>query len=180
VDVAENFPAECRYVLEQLGEVYRIDAVTRNTCLSPQERLRFHQEHSKPIMDGLHKWLEAQLAEHKTEPNSGLGHAIRYLLRHWQPLTLFLRQAGAPLDNNVVERSLKRAVLHRKNSLFYRTLNGAQVGDLFMSLIHTCQLCGVNSFEYLTELLRHHRELTANPVRWMPWNYREQLPPADV
>jgi len=124
-------------------------------------------------MDGLHKWLEAQLAEHKTEPNSGLGHAIRYRLRHWQPLTLFLRQAGAPLDNNIVERSLKRAVLHRKNSLFYRTLNGAQVGDLFMSLIHTCQLCGVNPFEYLTELLRHHRELAANPARWMPWNYRD-------
>ena len=97
-------------------------------------------------MEGLQKWLEAQLAEHKTEPNSGLGQAIRYLLRHWQPLTLFLRQAGAPLDNNLVERSLKRAVLHRKNSLFYRTLNGAQVGDLFMSLIHTCQLCHVNSF----------------------------------
>ena len=135
VDVAENFPAECRYVLEQLGEVYRIDAVARKTGLSPQERLQFHQEHSKPIMEGLHKWLEAQLAEHKTEPNSGLGQAIRYLLRHWQPLTLFLRQAGAPVDNNLVERSLKRAVLHRKNSLFYRTLNGAQVGDLFMSLI---------------------------------------------
>jgi transposase len=101
VEIAENFPAECRYVLEQLGEVYRIDAIARNTGLSPQERLRFHQEHSKPIMDGLHKWLEAQLAEHQTEPNSGLGQAIRYLLRHWQPLTLFLRQAGAPLDNNL-------------------------------------------------------------------------------
>ena len=33
-----------------------------------------------------------------------------YLLRHWLPLTLFLRKAGAPLDNNnnIVERSLKR------------------------------------------------------------------------
>ena len=180
VDVAENFPAECRYVLEQLGEVYRIDAVARKTGLSPQERLQFHQQHSKPIMAGLHKWLEAQLAEHKVEPNSGLGQAIRYLVRHWQPLTLFLRQAGAPLDNNLVERSLKRAVLHRKNSLFYRTLNGAQVGDLFMSLIHTCQLCNANSFDYLTELLRHHRDLAANPALWMPWNYREQLPQADI
>lgn len=180
VDVAENFPVECRYVLEQLGEVYRIDAAARETGLSPQERLQLHQAQSRPIMEGLHKWLEAQLAEHKTEPNSGLGQAIRYLLRHWQPLTLFLRQAKAPLDNNLVERSLKRAVLHRKNSLFYRTLNGAQVGDLFMSLIHTCQLCHVNSFDYLTELLRHHQDLAANPALWMPWNYREQLPPADV
>jgi hypothetical protein len=79
------------------------------------------------------------------------------------------------LDNNLVERALKRAVLHRKNALFYRTLNGAQVGDLFMSLIHTCQLCGANSFDYLIELQRHAQELAASPTEWMPWNYRETL-----
>jgi transposase len=61
---------------------------------------------------------------------------------HWKALTLFLQRAGAPLDNNLFERGLKRAVLHRKSSLLYRTLNGAQVGDLFMSLTHTCELCG--------------------------------------
>jgi hypothetical protein len=69
-------------------------------------------------------WLEAQFAERKTEPNSGLGKAITYLLRHWKALTTFLREAGAPLDNNICERALKRAVLHRKNALFYKTLHG--------------------------------------------------------
>src|ERR1700721_591278 len=122
-----------------------------------------------------HVWLKAQLAERKTEPNSGLGKAIPYLLRHWTGLTLFLREAGAPLDNNRVERSLKRAILHRKNSLFYKTLNGAQVGDLFMSLIHTCELCGANPFDYLTELQKHASELTQHPPQWLPWNYRESL-----
>ena len=101
VEVAQNFPFECRHVLERLGEVYRNDAAARHAGLTPEERLRFHQEHSQPIMDALHEWLEAQFAERKTEPNSSLGQAIRYLLRHWQPLTLFLRQAGAPLDNNI-------------------------------------------------------------------------------
>jgi predicted nucleic acid-binding Zn-ribbon protein len=47
--------------------------------------------------------------------------------------------------------------------LFYRTLNGAQVGDLFMSLIQTCQLCGANSFDYLTELQRHAQKLRPTP-----------------
>ena len=120
-------------------------------------------------------WLEAQLAEKKTEPNSGLGKAITYLLRHWKGLTAFLRETGAPLDNNICERALKRAVLHRKNALFYRTLHGAEVGDLFMSLIHTCQLCDANSFDYLTELQRHARELQTSPSERMPWNYRESL-----
>jgi len=175
VDVAENFPQECLHVLEMLGQVYGHDAEARESGLTPEQRLRFHREHSGPVMDQLHVWLEAQFAERKTEPNSGLGKAIKYLLRHWQPLTLFLRVAGAPIDNNIVERSLKRAVLHRKNALFYRTLNGAQVGDLFMTLIHTCQLCDANSFDYMIELQRHARELAANAAEWMPWNYRQRL-----
>jgi transposase len=175
VDIATNFPAECRYVLESLGKVYYNDATAREQGLSKVDRLRLHQELSAPVMDQLQTWLEAQLAEKKTEPNSGLGKAITYLLRHWKGLTAFLREAGAPLDNNLCERALKRVVLHRKNALFYRTLNGAQVGDLFMTLIHTCQLCGANSFDYLTELQRHARELEGNPAEWMPWNYRETL-----
>jgi transposase len=113
VEVAANFPDQCRYVLEMLGEVYGNDAEARERGLKPEERLQFHKEHSGPVMEKLHGWLEAQFAERKTEPNSGLGKAITYLLRHWRPLTLFLRQAGAPLDNNIVERALKRVVLHR-------------------------------------------------------------------
>src|SRR5947207_1431445 len=163
VEVAGNFPQECRYVLESLGSVYANDAAAREQKLSGQDRLQFHQQQSGPVMEGLHGWLEAQLAEKKTEPNSGLGKAITYLLRHWKGLTAFLREAGAPLDNNLCERALKRAVLHRKNALFYRTLHGAEAGDLFMSLIHTCELAGANPFDYLTQLQRHASELAANP-----------------
>ena len=128
-------------------------------------------------MEYLHQWLEAQFALKQVEPNSGLGKAITYLLRHWNGLTAFLREAGAPLDNNICERALKRAVLHRKNALFYRTLHGAEVGDLFMSLIHTCELAGANPFDYLTQLQRHANELADNPSAWMPWNYLEQTQP---
>ena len=63
--------------------------------------------------------------------------------------------------------------------MFYRTLHGAEVGDLFMSLIHTCQLCGVNSFDYLVELQCRAKELVARPSDWMPWNYREALAKTD-
>jgi Transposase IS66 family len=82
-----------------LGQVYGHDAGARERGLNPQDRLRFHQERSAPVMEQLHRWLEAQFAERKTEPNSGPGKAIAYLLRHWRPLTLFLRQAGAPIDD---------------------------------------------------------------------------------
>ena len=88
---------------------------------------------------------------------------------------LFLRVAGAPLDNNICERALKMVVLHRNNALFYRTMNGARVGDLFMGLIHTCRFNHVNSFHYITELLRHPTHIAAQPGQWMPWNYRDTL-----
>ena len=175
VEVAQSFPQECRYVLEALGRVYYHDAQARQQGLSAQERLQFHQQHSAPVMEELHGWLQAQLAQKKTEPNSALGKAINYMLRHWKGLTVFLRQPGSPIDNNLCEQVLKRAVLHRKNALFYRTLNGAEVGDLFMSLIHTCQLNDANSFHYLTQLQRHAPQVTADPAHWMPWNYREML-----
>jgi transposase len=175
VDVAANFPQECGYVLESLGMVYGIDAVAREQGLDADERLLFHQRYSGPLMDQLHGWLQAQLAEAKTEPNSGLGKAISYLLNHWQALTLFLRERGAPLDNNLCERALKKAILNRKNALFYKSPNGAMVGDLFMSLIHTCELNGVNPFQYLTELQRHAADVKRAPADWMPWNYTDTL-----
>jgi transposase len=175
VDVAANFPQECGYVLESLSMVYGNDALAREQGMDAEQRLRFHQQYSGPLMNQLHDWLEEQLAGAKTEPNSGLGKAISYLLKHWEALTLFLREKGAPLDNNLCERALKKAILNRKNAMFYKTLNGAMVGDLFMSLIHTCELNGVNSFRYLTELQRHSAEVKCAPADWMPWNYTERL-----
>jgi transposase len=175
VDVAEHFPEQCRHVLESLTVVYRNDAIARKQNLSPEARLEFHQAHSGPTMEQLRAWLTRQFDERLVEPNSGLGKAIAYMLKHWDKLTLFLRQPGAPLDNNTCERALKKAILHRKNSLFYKTPNGAGVGDLFMSLIYTCELCGANPFDYLTELDRHADDLAADPGRWLPWNYRQTL-----
>ena len=175
VEVTPNFPQECRFVLESLGEVYGYDEAARAQRMSSEQRLHFHQEHSGPVMEKLHIWLDAQFDERRVEPNSGLGQAISYLLKYWDRLTLFLRQPGAPLDNNVCERALKKSILHRKNSLFYKTRNGARIGDLFMSLIHTCELNGADPFDYLNQLQRHAEELKLTPPEWMPWNYRATL-----
>jgi transposase len=175
VDVYDRFPEPCGHLLESLSVVYCNDAEARKGGRSPEARLRFHQEASGPTMQGLHEWLARQLAEKRTEPNSALGGAITYMLKHWGELTLFLRQAGAPLDNNVCERALKKAILHRKNALFYKTRNGARVGDLFMSLIYTCRLNQANPFDYLTELQRHAEAVAVSRQLWLPWNYRDAL-----
>ena len=177
VDVVEHFPVQCRHVLEALSVVYKNDAEARKQNLSPEARLRLHQAESGPVMEKLHHWLTEELDQKRVEPNSGLGQAITYLLKHWEKLTRFLQVPGAPLDNNLCERALKKAILHRKNALFFKTQNGAHVGDIYMSLIHTCELNQANPFDYLTELLRHPEAVAAHPDRWMPWNYRESLEP---
>jgi transposase len=176
-DVAEAFPEECRQVIDLLGKVYYHDGLARERKLDPDERLAFHQENSGPVMEELKTWCDRQISEKLVEPNSGIGKAIQYLLNHWEKLTRFLEVPNAPLDNNLCERALKRAVLNRKNSLFFKTENGAHVGDVFLSLIHTCQLSGENPFEYLTRVVRNAPEVARAPDQWLPWNYRANLKP---
>jgi hypothetical protein len=175
VELEAIFPAEAVYVLTCLKQVYRTDRLAQRAGLSPELRLQLHQERSGPVMESLQAWLRRQLADRLVEPNSSLGGAIKYLLNHWEGLTRFLRVAGAPLDNNICERALKMAIRHRKNSLFYKTMNGARVGDLYMSLIHTCHHSGSDPYDYLTEVQRHALAASSSPGLWLPWTYCVQL-----
>ena len=175
VDINESFPREVEFVLKTLEKVYENDAYTKENNMDPEQRLKYHQNNSAKLMEDLKIWLTSQLEDKKIEPNSTLGQAISYMLKHFKGMTLFLHVAKAPLDNNLCEQVLKRAILHRKNSLFYKTEQGAYVGDLFMSIIHTCSLCKANPFQYLKSLQEHSSLITENPQKWMPWNYVEML-----
>jgi transposase len=171
IDAMAGFPDKCQHVLETLGKIYHHDEISKENRMAPAERLRFHQAESGPMMKELKGWLKEQLEKKEVEPNSPMGKAVTYMLKHWDPLTLFLRVPGAPLDNNVCEQALKKTILHRKNSYFFKTEHGAYIGDLFMSLIHTCKLNGVNPFYYLTALQKHKSRLFKKPQNYMPWNY---------
>jgi len=171
VDINEAFPEECGYVLRTLEKVYKNDAYTKD--MDPDQRLKYHKDNSNKLMKDLKDWLTLQIEVKKVEPNSSLGQAISYMLKHYKGMTLFLREPKAPLDNNLCERILKKAILHRKNSLFYKTEHGAYVGDLFMSLIHTCSFCGANPFKYLKALQENSSSVSKDPEKWMPYNYRE-------
>lgn len=175
VDEAGNFPAECRHVLEALGTVFKTDERCKEQALSAAERLAVHQRDSAPVMAELQRWIIAQLDEKRVEPNSGLGDAFQYLLKRWDRLTLFLRVPGAPLDNNVCERALKMAIRHRNNSLFYRSVRGARVGDIYMALIYTAVLHHENPFAYLVALLVNASAVAADPAAWLPWTFRATL-----
>ncbi|RKX64952.1 MAG: IS66 family transposase [Tenericutes bacterium] len=175
VKLIDDFPRQCRHVLETLRDIYKHDAWTRDQGMSKEDRLVFHQKNSKLIMDEFFEWLNAQLDGKEFEPNSRMGGAIQYMINHWEALTLFLRVPGAPLDNNICERALKTPIRYRNNSLFYKTERGALVGDIFMSLIHTCRLNDVNAFEYLQAIIQYAQQVKKAPGEWLPWNYHEAL-----
>lgn len=177
-ELAEPFPQEVQLVLYCFECIYANEEQARKAGLDPQHRLEFHRLRSAFVMEGLFDWMQTQLDKKLVEPNSQLGEAIGYMLKRRQPLTLFLRVAGAPLDNNLTERILKRAILHRKNSLFYKTCTGAEVGDMLMSVISTCRMNNVNPFHYLTDAERHAAEVAQRVERWLPWNYAIQAAPA--
>ena len=176
VDLVQPFPREVELTLYAFQCIYANEEEAMAAKLTPQQRLEFHQLRSAFIMEGLFDWMNGQFSSKKVEPNSQLGDTFRYMIKHREPLTLFLRVAGAPLDNNLCERILKRAILHRKNSMFYKTCRGAEVGDLLMSVISTCTMNGVNPFEYLTEVEKHSAEVAQDVESWLPWNYALKPP----
>jgi transposase len=174
-DLEGTFPAPCRHVLNVLAQVFDHDQTTREQRLTPAARLEYHQQHSGPLLEALHPWLEQQLAGREVEPNSSLGKAFRYLLRHWQNLTQFLRVAGAPLDSNVVERALKLMIRQRKNSLFFASTYSAEVGSMMSSVIATALKTGINVLDDLVALQHHREAVLRHPARWLPWHYTAAL-----
>jgi hypothetical protein len=173
VDLLSFYPQESGHYIDEIGKVYKHDKAAQEKGLSPEERLAYHQEHSGPVMEELHKWLKAQVLS--AEPSSKLAKAIRYSLNHWSGLTLFLREAGAPLDNNVCEQLIKLPIRLRKNSLFHKTERGARVAGLMMSVIQTCRLNEVNPIEYLVACQRYSSDVGRDPEAWLPWAYEETL-----
>ncbi|MBF0545515.1 MAG: IS66 family transposase [Candidatus Riflebacteria bacterium] len=175
IDCQEAYPDESTYVIERIGRVYANEKKIAEAKMTPQERLEYHQSFSLPVMEEIKTYAQSQLSSKKIEPNEVLGGAFQYLLKHWEGLTQFLKIPGAPLDNNESERLLKVFVRHRKNSLFYKTEDGARVGDTLMSLIQTCIVSDVNPFDYLTILQKYSKQVAKNPHLWLPWNYQSIL-----
>ena len=180
VEVEDHFPSECAYVLEQISIVYQNDAHAKDKHMNDIQRLRYHQTHSGPVMNKLKSWLQKQFDDKLVEENNSLGKAIRYTLKHWEPLSQFLKTEGAPLDNNILEASLKVPIRIRKNAMFYKTEHGAFIGSMLVSIIQTCQANEVNPADYLTVLQANKSQVFKEPFKWLPWCYDNQIAPQAV
>jgi len=177
-ELEEVFPTESAVVVNALKDVFDHETYARAEQLTAQERLAYHQRESGPIMTQLKRWLERQTEERLVEPNSSLGKAITYMVEHWDTLTRFLHEPGAPLENNMAERALKLVIRQRENSLFYATEHSAYIASILTSVIATCVQAGVNALDYLVAIQEHRQEVFAHPGAWLPWNYEAALAPS--
>jgi transposase len=170
-DLAAVLPHECQVVLEGLRQVFEHEAQASQEPLRPSERLAYHQRLSGPLLEGLHTWLHKQVDDRRVAPNSSLGKAIASLQGHWDTLTQFLQCEGAPLDNHLAERALKRFIRQRNTSRFFATAHSAYIASVLPSLIAPGLYASVNAVEYLVALQEHRSAGCADPAAWLPWAY---------
>lgn len=172
----KDFTEPGQYALYLLGKIYHNEKITKELKMTDEERMQFHQKNSMPVLKRLRRWMIKMLNRKKVEPNdNGIGMAIQYMMNHWKGLTQFLRIPGAPIDNTECERLIKKAILHRKNSLFFKTTLGAYVGDIIMSLLQTCVAAGKNPYEYLLAIHRNKKAAFKAPEKFLPWTFEANL-----
>lgn len=175
VDLEARHPETIAWVLDTYKIIWKAEHHTKENNHTPEERLAYHKEHSLPAMEQLREWAVGQQQSARFEEHCPLGKAINYLLRHYKKLTLFCVVAGALIDNNRMEETLKIVIRIRKTSHFYKTKNGAGVANVLTSLIATSHRAEINIFHYLIALQQNKDAVQASPSSWMPWNYELQL-----
>lgn len=174
-EIVEVWPTYVLPIILDLNIIFHNEREAGEQGLSIEEKFNMHQTKSAPVMNNLKIYCEALINDKKTEPSSNLGKAIKYMLNHWEGFTLFLRKPGVPLDNNADERLMKRAVLNRKNGLFFKTEYGAYCADVLLSVIETCQLNKVNPYPYFIAIQKYKEHILKDPRIWLPWNYESAI-----
>ena len=146
VEAEANYPGPCREILDLIRDLYLVE---RKAEGDPGQLAALRREESQPIVDK----IQARAIEFypQTLPESGLGKAIKYMLRLWPGLTRCLDDPTIPLDNNATERALRGLVVGRKNHYGSRSKRGTEVAALFYGLIETAKLVGVEPRRYLLE-----------------------------
>lgn len=157
--------------LARIAQLYVIEAEIRGQPATTRQSVR--QAKSRPLIEALHDWLNAQLA--RISKGSDLAKAMRYTLRHWTGLTLFLDDGRIELDTNTVEREIRRIPLGRKNALFAGNDIGAEHWALMATLIASAKLNDVEPLAWLTDILERivsGRTKTTEIDRLLPWHWK--------
>jgi len=179
-DIKDKHPVEYAEAGRVYKQVFENDDEAKALGLSPVERMLYHRERSKPLMQELKKMCEEKIRAKLVEPSSRLWEPLTFVINQWDRLTRFYEVPGVPLDTNLVEQALIMPVRYLAGSFNYHTEDGAVVGDHAMSLIASARANGVEPVAWLTQCLRCHEDLAKNPNQYLPWVYRERCKDVDA
>lgn len=171
----DRYPEQAAYALERYKTIFDYEASCKEAGLNPQERLAYHREHSKPLLDELFGYGDELLESKAFEPSSDIAEAYGYVTNNRVRLSAFLRHPGMPLENNEVERKLRLPVRLRDNAPFFKNNVGAAWAETIWTVGDTALDHGVNVFDYFNAIQRHAADVRLNPHLWLPWAYQERL-----
>ncbi|MFQ5592436.1 MAG: transposase, partial [Phycisphaerae bacterium] len=177
--IKDKYPVEYAIAGEVYKQVFDNDDQAKARGLAPTERMLYHREHSKPLMEKLKAMCEDKIKSKLVEPRSLLWEPLTFIINQWPRLTKFYEEPGVPLDTNLIEQALIIPVRYLAGSFNYKNQTGAEVGDRHMSLVATARANDVEPVAYLTDCLRNHEDLAQRPEHYLPWVYRERIKERD-
>lgn len=173
-ELEESYPEEAGYARSRYKKIFANEAHCKQAELTAEERLAYHREHSKQLLEEIFEHGEQLLETHQIEPNSDIGEAYGYMVNNRVRLSAFSRIAGMPLENNEVERTLRVPGRVRNNSRCFHSTVGSAIADTIWTVGDTALAYNVNLMDYFTAMQRHAADVRANPELWLPWVYQER------
>lgn len=165
---ASTYSEECKFFLEKISQIYQNDTITKK--MDDAARMAYHHACSLPILKEIYREMIRLLKEKLIEPSSSLGKVFWYWLKRRHSFGAFTRVLGMPLDNNATERMLRPVAISRKNSLFFKTLNSAEIWSGFFSIVYTCEQNNINAYAYLNWLQENWFAANREPEKFLPWH----------
>jgi transposase len=132
-----------------LPTLYDIETQARNLTIEQRQLLR--QDKIKPLLDGLHAWLQDTLA--KTAPGGASAKALSYALKRWPAVIRYADTGHLPIDNNACENTIRPIAIGRKNYLFVDTERAGKRAAAIQSLLGTAKLNGLDPAAWLKDTL---------------------------
>jgi hypothetical protein len=174
-ELEQSYPTEAGYATERYKQIFVHEDHCQEQQMSAEQRLAYHREHSKPLFKEICTYGFNLIENKEIEPNSDIGRAYNYLLNHEYELSAFYRYPGAPIDNNLTERTLRLPVHLRDAAPFYRNAVGASIAASILTVGVTAYNAGVNLLDYFVAMLRHSEDVKARPYDWLPWCYEDRV-----
>ena len=171
----ETDPQVSALPLALMNQLYDIER--RATQKSDQERGELRDKESRRILDRLEEYLEGPVAK-SVLPSSKLGGAFNYIRNHWEALNVFVNDGALPIDNNQVERLMKRIAVGRKNWLFIGSLRAGIRNASLMSLVASALRQDLDVAMYLESVITHMLRGTAKTEELLPDRWKAAHPEA--